>query len=492
MDTDLGNKVTENIRRLLPHVWQALLDSPQTPWFTRIPDGIKISALAGRIMPAIGGHHLQPHPHLDGVVCDGSHVGSRIVFLYLGNGNLTAAMFWMRDEAAGLFSTASIAINDDGSLSVMESFLSSRPLTVRMGTDKNLVGDSSYIFATTITMYLEQSYMDDGSSGNPASGVGRSTIDGIDLHYFRAMDMDTLHSDQKVHLSPRMLPDTLRSLVKELRAESDESSLDMARKLDLTEQLWWVSEDMSALAWDAILSESYPDDLSEKELPSPNGIMWLDGGGGPGMLVLDPLDRDFYEKGRIKPDILSFDAVYWWTPSSDVAKLRAEEPGTVNFYGLSASPRLAADTNRWDSRLSISAIGSYDLSESRLVMHSAFENGDLARLIILTAMRLSREEIVSERRVESVKSGSKKKRVIDSVTLVSLRRRRYASDEEKEAEAREYSHRWIVRGHMRNQPVGPRNADGGQRHERVYIAPYIKGPEDKPLVLKDRVQVWRR
>jgi hypothetical protein len=45
---------------------------------------------------------------------------------------------------------------------------------------------------------------------------------------------------------------------------------------------------------------------------------------------------------------------------------------------------------------------------------------------------------------------------------------------------------------MRNQAVGPRHIEGGQRHERVWIAPYIKGPEDKPLVLKDRVQVWRR
>lgn len=494
MDKDLAQRVTQEAQRLLPDVVKLLVDSPQVPWLTSAPTGIKVSAMAGRLLPTIGTHHLRDSKELHGVVCDGSHVGSRIVFVYTGEGSLGAAFVWLRDETTGLFSTASVDIKADGSMVVRKEFTSSRPLTAVMGEDPNRVGDASYIFATTLSLYLDQSYMDDGSAGNPASGVGRTHLNGVDFHYFRAMDTDTLHSNEKPHLPPRMLPSALRSFVKELRSETSPESIDIARKLSMTEQLWWVSEDMSALAWDAVLSKSYPDDLSDKELPSPNGIMWLDGGGGPGMLVLDPLDREFYDTGKVKSTLLSFDAVCWYTPSPELARKINEPLGKPICFALSASPDLIRDTNKWEGYLSTAVLGSTTLSEYRLVMHSIYEDFNLAAMILLTAMRLSREEVIGERRVESVVSGSKKTktRMIDDVTIVSLRRRHYVSDEEREAEAREYSHRWIVRGHMRNQAVGPRNAEGGQRHERVYIAPYIKGPEDKPLVLKDRVQVWRR
>lgn len=45
----------------------------------------------------------------------------------------------------------------------------------------------------------------------------------------------------------------------------------------------------------------------------------------------------------------------------------------------------------------------------------------------------------------------------------------------------------IVSGHWREQPCGPNH---GERR-RQWIAPYVKGPRDKPLVLKDTVRVLR-
>lgn len=50
---------------------------------------------------------------------------------------------------------------------------------------------------------------------------------------------------------------------------------------------------------------------------------------------------------------------------------------------------------------------------------------------------------------------------------------------------REYSHRWVVSGHWRQQPCGPRLS----RRRPVYIAPHIAGPPDKPLVYKQRI--WK-
>jgi hypothetical protein len=47
-----------------------------------------------------------------------------------------------------------------------------------------------------------------------------------------------------------------------------------------------------------------------------------------------------------------------------------------------------------------------------------------------------------------------------------------------------WSHRWMVEGHWRNQ-WHPRH----QIHRQKYILPYVKGPDDKPLVLKDALNL---
>lgn len=49
----------------------------------------------------------------------------------------------------------------------------------------------------------------------------------------------------------------------------------------------------------------------------------------------------------------------------------------------------------------------------------------------------------------------------------------------------EWSRRWMVRGHWRLQPYGPRRT----LRRAQWIDPYVKGPEDKPLDV--RPTVWR-
>jgi hypothetical protein len=50
-----------------------------------------------------------------------------------------------------------------------------------------------------------------------------------------------------------------------------------------------------------------------------------------------------------------------------------------------------------------------------------------------------------------------------------------------------YSHRFVVRGHWRNQWYP---SEG--RHRQRFIGAYIKGPEDLPLVIRNRVWNWDR
>jgi hypothetical protein len=50
------------------------------------------------------------------------------------------------------------------------------------------------------------------------------------------------------------------------------------------------------------------------------------------------------------------------------------------------------------------------------------------------------------------------------------------------------SHRWVVRGHWRQQACGP----GRSQRRPVWIEPHVKGPDGAPLLAAEKVMVWRR
>lgn len=76
------------------------------------------------------------------------------------------------------------------------------------------------------------------------------------------------------------------------------------------------------------------------------------------------------------------------------------------------------------------------------------------------------------------------------VTVVDLRHR-YVPDDREETGSeggRRYRYRWVVSGHWRNQPYGP----GRTLRRKQWIPAYVKGPEGAPLLVRERVNVWRR
>lgn len=73
------------------------------------------------------------------------------------------------------------------------------------------------------------------------------------------------------------------------------------------------------------------------------------------------------------------------------------------------------------------------------------------------------------------------------ILVVRLRRERGEAHEPSGEEAG-YSHRFIVGGHWRNQWY-----PSGNVHRQIWISPYVKGPDDKPLVVKpSRAFTWDR
>ncbi|HVL83354.1 MAG TPA: hypothetical protein VM367_03540 [Pseudonocardia sp.] len=75
------------------------------------------------------------------------------------------------------------------------------------------------------------------------------------------------------------------------------------------------------------------------------------------------------------------------------------------------------------------------------------------------------------------------------VTLIDLRRAATAPAEPSgDHPGRVYRHRWLVRGHWRQQAVGP----GRTQRRPVYVPPHLKGPDGAPLLEREQVNVWRR
>jgi len=66
------------------------------------------------------------------------------------------------------------------------------------------------------------------------------------------------------------------------------------------------------------------------------------------------------------------------------------------------------------------------------------------------------------------------------ITLITLRRKSIKKDDH-EPQKVEWSRRWVVQGFWRRQWY-PKS----QRHDWKYIHEYIKGPEDKPLIITER------
>jgi hypothetical protein len=77
----------------------------------------------------------------------------------------------------------------------------------------------------------------------------------------------------------------------------------------------------------------------------------------------------------------------------------------------------------------------------------------------------------------------------DSIRVVTLRRLRVEREDSETGEKREieWDHRWIVTGHWRNQFYRSLNT-----HRLIWINPYVKGPEDKPLVVGQKAYRWVR
>jgi hypothetical protein len=80
---------------------------------------------------------------------------------------------------------------------------------------------------------------------------------------------------------------------------------------------------------------------------------------------------------------------------------------------------------------------------------------------------------------------AKRRFAASPVTVITLRRQQHEHGHREI----EWDHRWLRRGHWRQQWYG----SGLERHQRaIYINPTICGPDDKPLLIRPHVNVLKR
>jgi hypothetical protein len=109
---------------------------------------------------------------------------------------------------------------------------------------------------------------------------------------------------------------------------------------------------------------------------------------------------------------------------------------------------------------------------------------------IQTTLRLMQQRVATatdERLPRATRRRAERQgHAVSEVTVIRLRRPTTKHDDE-EGSSVEWTHRWIVDGHWRNQWYPSLN-----RHRQVWISPYVKGPDDMPLVVKRRFYKWDR
>lgn len=121
----------------------------------------------------------------------------------------------------------------------------------------------------------------------------------------------------------------------------------------------------------------------------------------------------------------------------------------------------------------------------------ANDDYDVAPTLLATWTLMQQSLTVSER--TSVDRAERRRcaRAGLNSDVVVVRLRRHTIDNEAAEPEPEgsiaWSHRWLVGGHWRNQWLPSRAA-----HRLQWIAGYVKGPANLPLVVKDKVTAWIR
>lgn len=256
-------------------------------------------------------------------------------------------------------------------------------------------------------------------------------------------------------------------------------------------ELYWVTKAMTELALDAAID--IPEWSVESARPSPSGVIWW---AGP----LPPINRGIrsndaaFKTWRGEPNVRSGAFVrptgaMWWTiPASRTTRVAKPQLGLALLARATDvdedAPAEAAAMPVWNT--SIPLTGPPVPAE-----HQPEVTGVVA-LLGATWRMMMEPKVASITTIEQARKDRERAGRADistsDITTIDLRTIRHIDTApEQDQSGRHLTVRHYVRGHWRQQWM-----HSSSTHEPRYIAPYIKGPQDAPLKVRERVMVWRR
>lgn len=284
----------------------------------------------------------------------------------------------------------------------------------------------------------------------------------------------------------------------------------MADHLDQTET-YWAADEMIALVEHAAETYDGNEPLIETDLPTRTGFVFMED------------SRHFIDRWG---DKLGYRYFTWWVTSEPRRGIGNTiywvEGVEVAFYTDPRDPsdiqmaRMPESVRRTAASLVHIAFWPFDYSVQNLIDGSeearglepllaehegrteidprALGNAEFMMKFLKTFWRLIQQRIMSVTSYRGHKVMRNARRggflaEVEDVKVITLRRYKEPQDELRDTEGNvvEWSHRWIVDGHWRNQYYASLGL-----HRQIYIAPHIKGPEDRPLIVKDKVFKWSR
>lgn len=158
-------------------------------------------------------------------------------------------------------------------------------------------------------------------------------------------------------------------------------------------------------------------------------------------------------------------------------------------WGFNADYEIAHD---WIAQFGANTSGSIESNGNHLINpHVAMVRILLTSLfgIMRSSIELTKPARAVRRRAERTEAKFPEYGDVQVITLRTfLGKAAKKSDHTPPTEGVEWRHRWLVRGHWAWRRCNPENADTGEdRRKRVYIESYVKGPEDRPLIIRDKL-----
>ena len=249
--------------------------------------------------------------------------------------------------------------------------------------------------------------------------------------------------------------------------------------------LYLVSAEMTHAAVDA--ARDVPSMVIAEVEPTRTGIMIFDGGLPP-VEIPTIVQSSALLGGRTAPrTVETSPEILTWTRDAELSYLalwvrvdRLPEwlrqslpgPGRWMIAASCQTPSYLADD--WGGFEHTSSVRAISLALATWTMMAIPTVADTA------------QRTVSGERIP----GQKRRAPARAIKVIELRRlahRPVEASEEGDG-TRVYRHRWVVRGHWRQQRVG----EGRSRVRTTWVPSYVKGPEGAPLMHSETVFVWRR